>query len=218
MKRWRTTPGRAAHKRGFSLVEVLVALSLLAVLMAFLFGSLSFGRRALQMSAQTERAASVAAVQLALENLLSRTEPLLIAGANRRRKLVFEGRSDRLAFVANLEGRTTLAGLYVVEILAAPESDGRTVSSLHLTQTLFRLRSAENVGGLPSYRRTLLTEIDSLTFRYFGPGGSSHDEWLDEWIDRSELPKLVEMRVQFRRGDPRLWVPLVIALKLGRQN
>ena len=85
---------------GFTLVELLVALTLLALLSALTFSGFRFGARAWERAgAHIDHAAEIQVVQAFLRVRLSEAAPVLEAGENPDRLIAFAGDAESLTFV-----------------------------------------------------------------------------------------------------------------------
>jgi general secretion pathway protein J len=61
----------------------------------------------------------------------------------------------------------------------------------------------------------LFSGIDSVEFAYSDGGTKGETAWSNAWSKRSELPKLVRIRVAFRSGDTRSWPDLLITPRIA---
>jgi general secretion pathway protein J len=183
---------------GFTLVELLVTLTLLAFLSVLLFGGLRFGSRAWE-SAQAGYAGDTATrmAQQTLSRDLSRAYPMPVAdpGDGARWHVDFEGSASELRWLA-----TGDRGL--LQRLRLFAGDGRIalVSGNELAQ-----------GGRTAI---LVARASGLEIAYYGVrGGETAARWSDGWHDQSRLPALVRIRARLE-GRRRRWPELVIALRV----
>ena len=86
---------------GFTLLELLISLTLLAALSTILFGGLRFGTRAWERSeAQAAETDEIAVAQNFLRRQLSEAYPLVTTADPTGARIYFEGGSDSLQFLA----------------------------------------------------------------------------------------------------------------------
>ena len=199
---------------GFTLVELLVSLSLLVIMLTLINGSLQFGRRAWEVSDQVERIDSVAAFRNLLGQMLVETLPLVSSDDRGVLTSAFQGGSDQISFaspMASRDGRP--AGVFSVSLKLAPDA-GSAARPLSLD---LKPSVAANVpAGHDAHAPVLIPNVSRLAISYYGsPERGGEPRWFDDWRGRSTLPTMVSVDVQFPTGDPRAWVPFIAELKLG---
>ena len=210
--------GRAGA--GFTLVELLVALTLLGLVSVVLFGGLRFGTRAWEAgNTRAERLAQVQAVQGVLRRRIAQAVLPEDAGAESAfsdSPAAFAGAEDSLRFVALVPSRIGVGGFYLFELSVADDGDG---ARLELAWRLFRpdqpgdLDEPEpGLGG----RRVLIEGIEEAKFGYYGAErAGAAAEWRERWDGADGLPALIALKVAFPAGDPRSWPDLVVAPRLA---
>src|SRR5262245_38735337 len=199
---------------GFTLVELLVSLSLLVIMLTLINGSLQFGRRAWEVSDQVERIDSVVAFRNLLGQMLVETLPLVSSDDRGVLTSAFQGGSDQISFaspMASRDGRP--AGVFSVSLKLAPDA-GSAARPLSLE---LKPSVAANVSaGRDAHAPVVVTNVSRLAISYYGaPERGGEPRWFDDWRGRSTLPTMVSVDVQFPTGDPRAWVPFIAELKLG---
>ncbi len=208
--------GRAGA--GFTLVELLVALTLLGLVSVVLFGGLRFGTRAWEAgTARAERLAEVQAVQGVLRRRIAQAVRPEDAGAESAfsdSPAAFAGEEDGLRFVALVPSRVGVGGFYLFELWVADDGDG---ARLELAWRLFR---PEQPGGLDEPglggRRVLIEGFEEAKFGYYGAERAGAEaEWRERWDGADGLPALIALEVAFPAGDPRSWPDLVVAPRLA---
>ena len=204
---------RQDAEAGFTLLELLIALTLLAVTASLLVSAVGSARQALNVLDRRVAHGSVPAVQSVLRRLLAEARPDPDAVGHPNPNRAFTGETDRLAFVSGFVPQGQYGGLWRYEIaLDAGEGAART-GALVLTQWVVRPESP--AAGAP-LRTTITNGVDALRLRYFGAADKDDaPEWHDSWQHPSRPPRLVAVDVTFARTDGRQWTPLVVALPLA---
>jgi general secretion pathway protein J len=194
----RATPhGRDAE--GFTLVELLVAITLVVILTGILFGGLRFGTRAAgAVATRTDRSAEIALLYDFMQNELSDARLLPDRNNTAAAASSFEGSPDSLSFIAIPPAYLALGGFHRLSVGTQGEGPMRRLivswQQLPRGPTL-----AEPTNLRPSI---LLDHLASIRFSYFGVADSTQaPEWLDSWTDRQDLPQLVRLRVALADGS-----------------
>jgi general secretion pathway protein J len=181
------------REAGFTLIEMLVTVALLALVAMLLFGGLRFGARAWD-GAQAHGAGSeeVRLVQDTLRRELESAYPRYDASDTLHPQIDFAGEPDGVRFLSHAPQALQTAGYTHIALAEEPDGKDRQLT-IH-------------VGDGSS---ALLRHIAGVRFAYFD--GAS---WSDDWR-AAALPRLVRIRVVFRRGDARLWPDLIVAPQIA---
>jgi general secretion pathway protein J len=201
--------GHRHANRGFTLLELTIALTLLALLSAVLFGSLRLaGRSTASGTAKVEAAESMRLAQDFLRTNLEAQHPL------RMRKIIewpilFRGTRDELRYASDLPPRVAGGGIWFYR-LAVRADDPK--SPLALERVVPDL-SAEAAPEFEHAERSVLADnIGQLTLGYFGrdPDAlpSVAPTWRDHWDDTQQLPLMIRIDVVPKQGPawPTLYV------------
>jgi general secretion pathway protein J len=191
--------------RGFTLVELLVVLTLIGLIFVGLFSGLHLIGRATDASDRTSAALSdVETAQTFLRRTISEAMAYLTVSAAKAPP-GFAGGTQSLRFIGMLPEALRSGGPQLIEVAASPRGDG----SLDLDLSWFPPRSDR-----APIRRRLLGGAHAITFAYFGalPGVSGAKGWQQSWSGKAGPPMLVRIVVRFSPDDPRVWPDLVIAI------
>jgi len=196
---------------GFTLLELLVAITLLALVATMAFSGFRLGTRAWEVADEYEH--EVYLVQQMLRERISAAyfPSELNVGAFDQGEALFEGGPDHVSFIAPLPDLFGVAGLYRVTVEVTGSGDDRTlVMSWRLWRPEGEARTRETVDADDGNRRVLLDGIEDATFAFFGPGEEfgARSSWQDEWQARMDLPFLVRIELEHARKE---WPALVIA-------
>jgi general secretion pathway protein J len=202
------TTGRF-HAGGFTLVELIVALVLMAGMASILFGSLSLAARSWDGGeAKVGQVSDMRSAQTYLRAQISAQYPQRMWKVAEL-PLLFAGERDEMRYAAVLPERVAAGGVYFFRLAVV-----RTGEKSQLVQE----RVVPDVAALqpPEFgdaERSVLAEgIAELRIGYFGrdPGASDADTptWRERWEDRQRLPLLVRLDVKPVKGAA--WPTLVI--------
>jgi general secretion pathway protein J len=207
---------RVSDDRGFTLLELLIAMTLLGLLMLGLFGGLRLGVRVWEAGdAQAADRSRIEAVQRFIRTYLSQARPLSAADRTGDDVISFIGRRDQLDFTAALPAHLSAGGFEHVALSFAELDDGRGLVLRHGPlrrrddgrAELFELDDPETA--------VLLADVTEVEFSYFGAPDQRDDaEWTDRWEDQERLPLLVRIRIGLAGSDRRVWPELTVPLRI----
>lgn len=206
-------PGQALRAstcaRGFSLLELTIALVLLALMSAVMFGSLSFAGRSWDGGeAKAAQVSEMRQTQQFLRAQLGSQYPL------RARKVVefplfFAGTADEIRYAAALPARVAEGGLYFFRLAVARDGDK---SRLVQERVIADADAAGEIDFRDAARAVLAEGIGGIKIGYFGrdSGAAAADAptWRDRWDDKQRLPLLVRIDVTPQKGPP--WPQLIV--------
>lgn len=195
---------------GFTLLELLIAMTVLAMLMTLTFGGLTFGARTWERTLQTTSdALDLRASQTLLRNALGHAYPRLVVKGTDAAFVDFTGSSTRLRFLAPPPQVFAVGGRASFD-LRADTQGGRTKLIVAIGPEI------SGANARPIAEEILLDNVKSIAFSYFGSSGPQEAEsWLDTWQNRMTLPRLVRVHVEFSEGDPRIWPDLFVATQIA---
>jgi general secretion pathway protein J len=199
----------APRDAGFTLLELLVAVTLFALLSVVLFGGLRFGIRASEIgTARLDWSAEIAAASGFLRNQLADAQPLERDSGGDQKVVAFDGEADSVEFVASPPAHLAAGGWHVLRLALERARDGnRLVLSWRLVRG-----DPDATEASPAQRTVLLERVASVELAYFGaPNEGDAPAWHDRWQDAAVLPALVRLRLGF--ADGRQAPELLVALR-----
>ena len=197
---------------GFTMIELLIALGLFAIMSGVLFGALRLAGRSTDAGEAKAQAAS--GMRLAGDYL--RTQ-LTAQHPQRMRKilefpLLFGGSAEELRYTAPLPARLGIGGMWYYKLALAPVA-GTQRNALVLERMIPDLDGLAMPQFTESERSILADDIKSLAISYFGRDRNSTPDtaptWRGTWEDPQVLPLLIQIEVVPRAGAP--WPAIVVA-------
>ncbi len=201
----------APAEQGFTLVELLIAITLLGLISVVTYGSIWTANRSLHAVEQrVELNDEMRVTQEFIRQSLSQARGVM-AVKKGRMEVVFRGDAESLSFVAPAPlQRGNAGGLYHYRFEL--KGGGQDTYSLALSYAQF-LAGLEYEEMLPVQGESLLLEqVNELTFSYYGsdePG--AEEEWLAEWLRSDMLPQLVRLKLKRNASDEA--TILIVAIK-----
>lgn len=199
-----------ARQQGFTLLEILIVISLLGVLLVLVGGALLGANRAvLKAQRYTVSLDEMHAAQQFLRTALAQALPLPVPPESGQPPGIFFGSAQRLAFVAGLPGQ--LGGginLYTLSLQGAGAE-----RTLQVAFARVGFNAAGNTYHAWGEPQVLVRDIQQLKFSYQGvsPAGQLTG-WLDHWPWPQRLPRAVRIQAKVNAAVP--WLTAVVALRL----
>ena len=201
----------ARRQAGFSLIEVVIATSLLALGLAIAFGTMrSASRATARADASAQREERLRAVQGFLRTQLSAALPIAFEfDAGSGEAIFLRASPGKLEFVGTMPGYLARGGPYLQTLELVRGEDGQKLLFQH------RLLSAD--GALEPEREPvlLLDGIEDAAFEVRTIDARSRPgRWQDTWQVSAQLPPQLRLRLHFR-DRARAWPDFVVATRLG---
>lgn len=201
--------GSRPRQSGFTLLELVVAITLMGLVLVVLYSGLRLG---LNGSDSGERRAEATHRLRLVQEFIRRqlAQSMALYRPNERQELAvaFAGQRDGIEFVAPMLEQLGQGGLYQVRIGV---SDGR----LWMRWRLYP--PADNSAG-EEREKILLEGVSAGEWAYFGPERQDDQErprWRPDWTSPERRPLLVRLNLS-QQGEA--WPDLVVALAEGPQS
>nr|WP_298131956.1 prepilin-type N-terminal cleavage/methylation domain-containing protein [uncultured Pseudoxanthomonas sp.] len=203
---------RRAQARGFTLIEVLVALVLMAAGLALAFATLRSSTavvtRGEDMAQASER---MRAVHGYLRARLASAQPIVFAtDRSSLRQARFIGSPQRMRFVADLPDYLGYGGPYLHELVA--DDQGRLQVAFSVARPEASLEEVEQAARGQRAER-LADGLRAVRFRYRGLDADNRlGPWQDRWETSEMLPLQVKVEMEAEAVHGGRWPDLVVTL------
>ena len=202
-----------ARESGFTLLELIVAMMLLALMSSLLYGTLSLSANTWDRGeAKAARAADMRLTEEFLRQSLTAQHPLRMHKVVDQ-PLYFQGARDTLAYAGVLPGGAG-GGVYYFRLAVTPNGD---TSRLTLARVIPDA-AATSLPGFDGAEQSVLADgIAEVHFSYFGRDADSNlvnaPTWREHWDDPQLLPLVIRVDVTPTQGAP--WPPLLVEPRLA---
>jgi general secretion pathway protein J len=193
---------------GFTLVEILLALTLMSMLLALAYGGLRASTRATDKGQTVlEDSSRIRMAHQFVRKRLNQAIPLAYAESeDGTLRTVFEGQAGKIRYVAPMPGYLGFGGPQVQELELVPSENGQ---ALVLSHALLQGFEEANLYLRPPI--VLVDNIASGEFSFLGRDENGElTPWLDVWDDVGFLPESISLEVDFSEHVYIQW-PLLTA-------
>ncbi len=201
------------RSQGFTLIEVMIALTLLGVMMTLLMSTFRAGARSWDAG---EKIASVTENQFVVHNFLrsylENARPVVDDFSDEdalESEFSFQGNEASVSFVAGLPANQDRGGLW--RFALSLEKNGRSHDLVALVEPFFPELDED---AELSETLTLLSNVKTFKLSYFGKGEATaqDEDWNDDWEEKTELPSLVKIELELE--DQKQWPDIVVATQI----
>lgn len=194
-----------SRSRGFTLLEVMVALTLLSMMMVAVIAAMrTFGNTKVTIGQVTDRVDEVRVVSGFIRNSLGAAMPLAREGLidedadGPEVGTYFRGSPTSVVWVSPLLGGSGLGGVFVMRLAFA---DGELTLSWHPY-----VKSVQAYDSQELESRVLLQDVEEFEVGYLDSFGG---EWAEEWSGQANNPVAVRLNI---RSRGKYWPEMVVRL------
>lgn len=201
--------------RGFTLLEVLMAVLLLAVLLGGAYGGLRASANAMRAGeAAIDRTDRLRTAQEFLRRQFNQIAPLAYAHDDKEGlNIVFEGDAQFMRFVAPMPGYLSRGGPYLQTLELVRGKDGL---QLQFTDTMLNGYDADKPAKDEPAPVVLLDHIASGRFLYRGLDDQGQlADWSDQWESTEITPLMLRVELSMQPGVQIPWPTLDVPLMLN---
>ncbi|ASF45191.1 prepilin-type N-terminal cleavage/methylation domain-containing protein [Methylovulum psychrotolerans] len=196
---------------GFTLIEVLIAMTLLSIMVVLLFASLKICAQSWEKGeSKMADVNEVAVVYHFFQQHLAVAKPLWDDFSIKdQRQLAFQGDELSLQFVGEFPASAAKVGDQLYRLQLKEVEDSKLIN---VSVTPF-LPTADS-GELPKEEIPLIKHVRNVSFAYFGPdemGGEG--SWQSQWLQRDSQPQLVKISIEL--DNAMYWPDMIVELKVA---
>ena len=199
--------------QGFTLLELLIGMTLVGFILTLLFAGLNLGTRSWEAGEQRMVTSSRQAVVVDfIRRVIERTDPMRWR-VGEEDQLAFAGEAESLRFVGALAMHEGTTGNHLIALDLASGENGRDLVMR------WRLPDLREPGFGPLEQaepKVLLKAIRSMTLAYFGAEADTEEPaWHDQWLNQKAPPELIRLRLTMENGET--WPDIIAAPRVRRE-
>lgn len=193
---------------GFTLIEVLIAMTLLGIMVVLLFTSMKICADSWQKGEdKISEVNDVAVVYQFFQHHLSTAKPLWDDFTEESKTFAFQGKAQELQFVSSFPASAKKSGLQLFSLKLVKDNEGQYIQ---VSITPFY-----PVSDGDEWRKeevTLLQHVRNFSLSYYGLDDAQPEGfWQEDWLQKETQPRLVKIKIE--RDDDNFWPEMVVDLK-----
>lgn len=195
--------------QGFTLMEVLIAMTLLSIMVVLLFGSLRICAQSWEQGEKKiNEVNAIAVVYQFFQSHLATAEPLWDDFSDEEANFSFQGKAQSLEFVSTFPASAGRSGKQLFSI-QLQEEDEEKVIKVAITP-FFPVAEGEE---WQKEEEVLIRHVSDFALAYFGRDDESgQDGWQDQWLEKDVLPRLVKIKIELENET--FWPEMVIETRV----
>ncbi len=197
--------------KGFTLIEVLIGLTLLSIMVVLLFTSLkicadSWERGEKKISSVNE----MAVVYHFFQKHLSVTKPILNQSIGNDKAIFFQGDTNSLQFASRFPESVNKQGLQIFKVALVEDDNG---SYINVSVTPYNSDAEDESSSVEEV--SLIKHVREFKLSYFGSSdGVSDGVWAEDWHNEISQPRLVRINIVLENGN--YWPEMIIPLRITK--
>jgi len=190
-----------AKQNGFTLLELLVSLTLFSIISIGLYSGLSLAIKSISGGERhTKEVRHVIAIQRFLRNRLSSVQKKI--SKEHAGKIQFNGQQHSLEFISDMPQSIDQGGYAAYKIAFLEKG-----ININLTPYPENTEKSEETSFAEPVQ---IPDIQQINFHYFGAkAGERKKNWHTQWLKQSSLPTLIKIEIQTNSNT--LWPAIIIA-------
>jgi len=204
---------RSRHTAGFTLVELLLAITLMSILLGLTYTGLRAATRSAERGEKILAAGGeMRAAHQFLHRQLNQMLPLPFYVEDGRQgiRFVFEGDANHIQFVAPMPGYLGAGGPQVQLLEIGHDNEG---GFLQFSNALLQGFEQQRLYDRPPV--ILLQNVDSAGFEFLGRDQDGElTGWVSSWDQQDKLPVAVRLNLEFSGESTLRWPDLVAGVRI----
>lgn len=182
---------------GFSLLELLVAFSLVLLIAVFVFDGIRFGNRVWVVAEENTNQQESVATLVLVKGWIENAYPYIS-----NEGLVFSGEGDHLSFVTFPTQYSGAAGF--IKFNLSYDLQNKNLNIVW-----------EDISRQGKGTQTLLSGVENFEISYFGTSVEEEEQhWQATWQTRDKLPELIKLKISFSNKNNELSYEVVARPKV----
>jgi prepilin-type N-terminal cleavage/methylation domain-containing protein len=197
--------GLIQKEKGFTLLELLISMTLFLLVIVILGSALRLGFRSIGAGERRidtlERYRS--SYRIVMTQLQS-SAPLTYDDEDGAKKFYLKGDATHLQFATNQSIWGGEMGCVIVSYRLETGNEGKSI--LYASERSINREEAQEI--------KLFDDLKSLSFSYFGREATEEEgKWSEEWSDNTKYPEQIKVNLSRDSGEGKLLIPLYARMK-----
>ncbi len=200
---------------GFTLLEVIVVFTLLAMIMAMIFSGIDSGRRMVAKGeAKITAINEIRVIQNIIRHQVSRAMPIAVDMTDEGEMIKFIGQPRQITYVSQMPGYLGSGGPHIQQLELVNDGDGMVLQYRHGLVSNYDDED-EMSPFEESEPMVLLENIAKGSFGFIELDEEREPtEWLSEMEKGTDLPLMVRLDLTMNENAKQSWPGLQIALRM----
>ncbi len=207
------------RQQGFTLIEVIVVFTLLAMIMAMIFSGIDSGRRTAEKGEKRITAINeIRVIQGIIRHQLSRAMAIGVAESEEGELLKFIGDEDSITFVSQMPGYLGDGGPHIQKLELVSGDGGKVLEYTH--GIISNYDDEDEMSGFDDAEPIVLLEnIKDGVFAFIelDEEGSPTD-WISELENPTVMPLMVQLDLEMMADAKEKWPLLQVAVQLDASS
>jgi prepilin-type N-terminal cleavage/methylation domain-containing protein len=199
-------PAGGINERGFTLLELLISMTLFLLVVVILGGAMRLSLRSVAAAEKKMDAIDRYRTSFGIVTAQLQSSAPLTYDDEGTRRYYLKGDSANLQFATNYSIRGGERGCVIVSYRLEPGYGGR-----------LSLYASERAAGMETDQEIrLFDDLEVLSFSYFGrEAGEEDGKWTEEWPDDTRYPEQLKVNLSRNGGEAKILAPLYARMKKG---